>query len=219
MPTHTAIKLSTPKSKSPRNLMGGNPILPKGQELPRCRNCGEKQLLFFQFDIEDRLALPFESGSHLVVMMCPKCNDIPSFNYLAGGTLPPAFWNSESPHAFAALWPPGTALAEVETHPYLKPFELTFVLSGPSDPAKSLRVGGDPRWLQDPLAFVCACGAPMRFLCQLSENLPFPTQAGAPPQPNSFSKSDYCLCLGNEIYVFVCSKRCSARAVWIATQS
>lgn len=53
-----------------RASLGGYPILIEGQEWPRCRICDELQVLFFQFDIEERFELPFKPGSHLSMVIC-----------------------------------------------------------------------------------------------------------------------------------------------------
>lgn len=217
--TYSAKSVSKAASSSERNTLGGDPLLPVGQAAPLCRDCGEKQLLFFQFQIDGKFSLPLANGSELVVMMCPNCNDIPSFNYISGGKLPPKFWNSEQTHFFAAVWRPDTKLDQAPTDPLLVETAIKFEPAQPGDSASLLTVGGEPEWLQEPMQFACGCGATMDFVCQLPESFPFPARDGVRPQPNSFSMSDYCLFLGNRVYIFACSKSCSERAVWAAVQS
>lgn len=59
----------------------------------------------------------------------------------------------------------------------------------------------------------------MRLLSQISENFPFPKLPSAPSQPDSFSRDDYCLFLGNEVYIFACVDQCNERAIWITVQN
>jgi hypothetical protein len=41
----------------------------------------------------------------------------------------------------------------------------------------------------------------------------------APRQPDSFSNDDYCLLLGNEVYIFACEAQCDLRAVHVVVQN
>lgn len=76
------------------------------------------------------------------------------------------------------------------------------------------KIGGLPNWFNEPSrSNTCACGARMRFLCQIPENFAFPKTADAPSQPDSFSYDDYCLFLGNAIYIFACEARCHPHAL------
>jgi hypothetical protein len=79
---------------------------------------------------------------------------------------------------------------------------------------REFKVSGFPAWLNEPPShFTCCCGGMMRFLCQLPSDYAFPKNPSAPPQPNSFSLDDYCLFLGNQIYIFACDKRCDRHAL------
>ncbi len=213
-----AVKQPALVNAGSRDSIGGGALLKSDSQSPVCRICGERMLLFFQFDIKGEFLLPFKVGSHLVVMMCPHCNEIPSFSYLSGGRLPPEYWNSTEGHFYAALFLPESRLIEVQAMPYLQSFGLTFQQNRPSK-SDLLRVGGEPFWLQDSLEFVCSCGTHMQMICQLSENFAFPKVPDAPEQPDGSSVNDYCLFLGNEVYVFACPNQCNERAVWIAVQS
>jgi len=218
MTKHIAVRSPSKGGAAHAASMGGNPMLPRGELAPECRRCGRKMILFFQFDLEERFGLPLAAGSHLVVMMCPVCNEIPSFVRYAEGILPAAFWRETEGHFFAALYAPDDERGEVETPAILERFDLSFERVGGRDSAERLTVGGEPSWIQAPERYSCACGAPLSFVCQLSENFRFPKRADAPEQPDSFSADDYCLFLGNETYVFACSKGCSPRAIWITVQ-
>ena len=51
-------------------------VLPAEMPWPQCE-CGERMLLFLQFDVAAEFDLPFEVGSHFAVFMCPIHNDAP----------------------------------------------------------------------------------------------------------------------------------------------
>lgn len=206
--------------QTPPNSIGGQPYLPLGVPIPSCRNCGEELLTFLQFDIEEAWRLPQLSDSHLVVMMCPRCNEIPTFETYADGKLPAEFWNETEGHFFAACMSSNVPLqATPPATLYLKCQELSFEPSEEEGYVSDMiRMGGEPIWLQDPEPVTCGCGAKMLFVAQISENFPFEKLPDAPEQPDSFSADDYCLFLGNEIYIFACPQQCDLRSVWITVQ-
>jgi hypothetical protein len=53
----------------------------------------------------------------------------------------------------------------------------------------------------------------MRLLLQIPEGFGFEMAPGALPQPNSFSTKQYCLFLGNELYLLGCTRQCHPLAV------
>jgi len=205
----------------PRDSIDGGAWMPQGASTPTCRRCQSLMQLFFQFDIEQRFDLPFKAGGHFVLFMCPLCNEIPSFESFPGGALPEDYWNRTEGNHYAALYRSGSANALARSNnSLLRAFKLDFVDNGPELHSRpSIRIGGDPQWLQDAEDFTCSCGAKMKLLTQVSENFPFPKTPSAPSQPGSFSKDDYCLFLGNEVYVFACEKQCDERAIWITVQN
>lgn len=203
----------------PRSSIGGSAFLSEGMDIPNCRNCGTGLFLFLQFDIGDEWDVAIEAGSHLVLFTCPRCNEIPSFNQYPTGQLPQEFWNATKGHFFAALFPAGTATKQIAQQPLLITKELVFETDATqSDLTQYIRVGGEPYWLQDPEKFTCACGANMAFIGQIPEDLGFQKQDDAPEQPDSFSADEYCLFLGNEVYIFACSRECNPRSVWMTVQ-
>ena len=203
----------------PRSSIGGNAILPPELEVPNCRNCGTKLLLFLQFDIDKAWSLPLRAGSHLVVFMCAKCNEIPCFDEVPNGQLPTQFWNITNGHFFAAMTKPDVMGSAQPADPFLVLKELRFVqMDKEGHTSDTIRVGGHPFWLQYPERFICCCGSEMAFVSQIAENFRFEKQTDAPEQPDSFSANDYCLFLGNEIYIFACPNQCDPRSVWITVQ-
>ncbi len=177
-------------------------------------------MTFLQFDIKEAWRLPQLSDSHLVVMMCPQCNEIPSLETYPEEKLPDQFWNETEGHFFAMLTHDNMPLRAVSpAKTYLACQELGFEpTSEDGYSAESICVGGEPYWLQDPEPVTCPCGAKMLFVAQISENFPFAKLPDAPEQPDSFSADDYCLFLGNEVYIFACPRRCDVRSVWITVQ-
>lgn len=187
-------------------------------DVPICRRCNGEMILFFQMDLPP-IDLGIGAGGHLVLMMCPACNEIPSFEFSSGGKLPVNYWEvATEGHYYAAMFRPDAKLNVARIKPILENREL---LLEPRDTASinDFRVGGAPTWLQRPVSFECQCGNPMQFICQLSENYGFRARVGALGQPDSFSNTEYCLFLGNSVYLFVCAQQCTPRSVWIAVQN
>lgn len=219
--TFLAIPSEIDSDNTQRSSIGGNAILPSDLEVPPCRNCNSELLLFLQLDIDKKWSLPFITGSHLVLFMCPQCNEIPSFNELPTDPLPEEFWNETEGHFFAALTKPSNDEVVRTAEPILEPKRLNFEPLEEDEAEQSsdaIRIAGSPVWLQDPQQFVCSCGCEMALLMQIPENYGFAKQSDAPEQPDSFSTDDYCLFLGNETYIFACPEQCHPRSVWIAVQ-
>ena len=201
-----------------RSSIGGDAILPPDISVPVCRNCDLQLLLFLQFDVDAAWELPIEAGSHLAIFMCPNCNEIPCFSYHGGGELPDRYWETTEGHFFAVLGKP-TPESVVRTQPpLLMKRKVRFEPVENAAVTAEITAGGEPQWIQDPEEFVCCCGEKMAFIAQVAENFGFRKQPDAPSQPNSFSADEYCLFLGNEIYIFACPKQCHPRAVWITVQ-
>lgn len=216
-----------------RNTIGGRPILADDQRA-ECALCGEACVLFFQLDIEERFELPFEAGSHLVVTMCPEHNEAllhpSSWEPSNVIELPPRFWESpQYAHTFMALNPPGTRESPGPEDPYIEPRELRFTPfrdevedygeSGRKRGTDGFKIGGAPAWYQQAQKFVCSCGAPMKFVCQVPANTDaFERKPEAPEQPHTYSSGHYCLFLGNGTYVFACRDQCDPRSVWAVNQ-
>jgi len=215
---HLALRSSFGERSPPRDSIGGVPWVPVSSSPHVCKICKKGLQLFIQFDVNSRFRIPFEDGSHLVIFMCPECNDIPSFQSYPGGRLPPRFWDLSEGHYFSALYRPGGSGGNLGKEHFLKEFELNFIEEAGICKEPYISVGGYPIWLQDPEQFYCGCGARMAFIGQVSENYGFPKNLDSPPQPDSFSEDEYCLFLGNELYVFGCEAMCNERAIWITVQ-
>lgn len=217
--TRYKARLVAPVEDLPRCSVGGDGILPTELQVPACRNCGSQLLLFVQLDIDPNWSLPLAANSHLVIFMCPQCNEIPSFDEFPAGKLPQRFWETGEGHWFAALSRPDAAETVLRQEPRLVVKQLAF---SPTEEMghlpDSIVVGGPAYWLQDAVSYQCSCGAEMSLVMQISENFGFEKQPAAPSQKDSFSDDEYCLFLGNEVYVFACPRQCDPRAVWIMVQ-
>lgn len=203
-----------------KNMIGGDAIVHKSFNIPQCNQCGGELLLFIQFDLSEFFELPFENNSHFVLFMCPKCNEIPTFESFQNGNLPPKFWTKTEGHFMAALFRPVEDEIIIKQKPILIPHKLNFSpMYDELKPIEEIRIGAEPYWFQDPEVYTCCCGEKMKFFCQIPENYGFTKQKDAPEQSDSFSEHEYCLFLGNEIYIFACPKQCTPNSVWITVQN
>lgn len=226
MITHLIETADGPSVGSSRDSLGGAAVLPLDVAEPRCE-CGEAMALFFQFDVRKEFGLPFETGSHFSLFMCPKHNDAPD-SYASGQPLPRGYWDERrmiggGPRFYAALLHrPGAREKVLSIDPYIEPRALRFAKTEERpDRAgiQAFKTGGQPSWAQKPETHRCSCGAEMRFLAQVPADMGFQKRSEAPPQPDSFSADDYCLFLGNETYVFACEAQCDPRAVHVVVQN
>lgn len=220
MAIYEAVRVHAKEDKEYHSYFGGNALIPKTVEVTRCKVCGRELLLFFQIELSNDQSLHFQNGSRLVVFMCPECNEIPTFDNV-DGILPSEYWNLNEGHFYIALFKPEfEEVRTVRQQPLLKYFGMELMeLKGSVFPTENIRIGGEPYWLQDSHSFQCSCGASMEMICQIPENYPFPKQENAPEQPDTFSEDDYCLFLGNEVYIFGCTKQCHHQAVWVTVQN
>ena len=196
-------------------------------------------VLFFQIEIEARFQLRFGAGSQLAAFMCPKHNEIRSIcpetrrNYQVKPKspfrkLPDGYWRRNPGHFKLWLLPPNAERQFEDADEYLVPRELTFrkreeeVVDnglGRINGSQGFKVGGLPFWPQDPEYYQCSCGGAMSFICQVPDCYGFEKLPAAPEQPNSFSASEYCLFLGNDVYLFGCAEQCRPEAVWPVLQN
>lgn len=174
-------------------------------------------VLFLQLDIRAEWGIAVAADSHLSIFMSPSVNEIPSFEFPpVGKPLPPELWTRREPHCKVFLHPPGAAdTASAAPDPYLQHQALSFEPGGESD----IWVGGEPDWYQDPDRHLSPAGEPMVFVAQLAVDVPFPRRPEAPPQPDSFSRDDYCLFLGNAVYLLADPAQPHPEAVWVGVQN
>ena len=221
--THRIKSVPVSADDNPRNSIGGAAVLPAEMKWPCCA-CGQRMVLFFQLDVAEVFGLPFVPGSHLSVFMCPVDNDAPE--QFRKYRLPGQFWkrrrqiDGKKRFYELVLHKPGIREQVHTVEPHLVQRGLSFNQK-PEQIAgvQGFKVGGHPFWVQGPNYHECACGAEMQFLCQLPENFPFRKTPNAPEQANSFSRNEYCLFLGNLVYVLACEAQCNPLAVHAVVQN
>lgn len=132
--------------------------------------------------------------------------------------LPKEYWNITDGHYLLRLLPPSQTLDAARSESQLM---HQFIVATPLDDqsADGFKLFGEPHWFQEPELHTCSCGAPMTLLLQLPENYAFPMADGAEEQPDSFSATEYCLFLGNQLYLLACTKQCHPLALWPVLQN
>ncbi|WP_207958241.1 hypothetical protein [Streptomyces sp. YIM 98790] len=225
VPAYRAVVGDEPLTGPVRNSVGGWPYLDAGQEWPQCF-CGLDLVLYFQFDIP--ADVEFFGGTHLLVFHCRAHNDAASPE-LRDGRLVPRYWQAPQPPYPGTFWrillqdnPSPTDRPEPHLQP--RPLTLTPFTDHPLPwgdeefvGAQEFKVGGIPSWAQGPESYRCACGADLVYLCQVPEDMPFTTRPGSPEQPYG-STDEYCLFLGNEVYLLAYPARCHPAATWPVNQ-
>jgi hypothetical protein len=172
---------------------------------------------------------PFKLGSRLQVFACRENDDIAgtiysSYNRFCAAAqtnkLPDNYWDITDGHYLLRLLPPETPLksGSMENRLALRNLRPTIREDSEAEPLMSFKLLGHPTWAQYPENHTCCCGQPMRLLLQIPENVGFDMAPGAPKQPNSFSESQYCLFLGNELYLLACTGQCHPLALWPVLQ-
>jgi hypothetical protein len=211
-----------------RSSVGGRPLL--AGEWPKCRTHQVPMVLFFQIDAADGGA-PLRGSEHLLVFQCPQWNDIPDFAPVKPGEqLPARFWEKGEGHY--AFFLNASAGAPQGLEPNLVHSRIVFE-DAPEQPqevavktgtpftvgVRGFKLGGIPSWAQGPQVYRCQCGAEMEPLVQVPLNFIFPKAPDAPQQPGTYSKKKYLIFLGNETYLFACTKRCDPQALFAVVQN
>lgn len=126
LPMYVVGSTPDPVDAGSRDTIGGWPVLPAGEPWPSCY-CGERMVLFFQFDIP--ADVPAFGGDHLLAFQCPAHNDA-AVPENADEQLPERFWERPPivghPGAFwrILLHRDDTGPAGAP-EPYLRPRRLT----------------------------------------------------------------------------------------------
>jgi hypothetical protein len=215
------------KTKNCVGRIGGTPELPVDTEWPRCRLCDDRMVAFFEIRIPKLQGVPFQAGSRLQAFACRQHDDIagPIYADYAQFTtasqspkLPPNYWDITDGHYLLRLIPPAaTTHAPDHEERLVRNWIVAQQLS--DEAADGFKLFGEPYWLHDPETHVCACGAPMKLLLQMPGNYGFDMSDAAPQQPNSFSRTQYCLFLGNQLYLLACVNECHPLALWPVLQN
>lgn len=228
-----------------RNTIGGWPVLPAQEPWPLCF-CGERMVLFFQFDIPSDIAA--FGGDHVLVFQCPAHNDA-VVTEGALERLPERFWDNPPPlyTAPGAFWRimlhRDDTVPAVNADPYLLPRVLNIQPTtehvtlwhpdegladeGDTDQAfadrgvgrREFKIGGVPSWAQERESYTCCCGAELVYVCQVPEDTGFDKQPHQPEQLDTFNSNKYGLFLGNENYILACPAHCHPAAAWPVNQN
>lgn len=212
-----------------RGFIGGAPPLPTDSAWPTCRLCGDDLVHFLDIELAEGVS-PFKPGSRLQIFTCRQHDDIAGTIYsnydpfqsaTMSKQLPDRYWEITDGHYLLRLLPPNAPVSEnsVETRLVLQNLRQLKREDSEHNPLVAFKLFGHPSWAQDPEEHLCCCGNPMRLLLQIPENAGFDMTAGAPQQPNSFSRSQYCLFLGNELYLLACTAQCHPLALWPVLQN
>lgn len=219
---HLISVTNTNADPSCRNTVGGVPFMPAGVSVPRCRICNAPMVLFFQMDIQAEFEIPFEDGSHLLIFMCPTHNEATGLASLYNDVpLPDQYWQSDEGHYALFLFPPCQLQNDGHMDEHIESFQVTFdraleevqTFEDFDVGSYCFKVGGVPGWMNYCVDKRCTCGGKMSFVCQIPDGFGFKKIPTAPEQPDSFSASEYCLFLGNQVYVLACELQCNPRAV------
>jgi hypothetical protein len=218
------------QTKIIRSSVGGYPVVPAGEPWPLCSEdgCHRRMSLFLQFDVEDGMGLPFESGTTLSVFQCLKHDDPfeeldTRFPGAADDRLPEGYWF----HQNYAVWfaAPDRQRQLTEREPFVGYSRLLPVREAEPDPRSlaamnfhDIKIGGSPFWIQQPKVWRCSCGSEMEFLCSVPGDLKFPRTQDSPRQSSGRADSHF-LFLGLFAYVFACRARCNPRAVVVVRQT
>lgn len=216
-------------TQDPRGFVGGTPPLPAGSNWPTCRICGDELVHFLDVELPADAA-PFQAGSRLQLFACRQHDDIAGTIYSDYGRfesasrserLPENYWNISDGHYLIRLLPPDAAAiaGRPETRLALQNLLQARTEDSVTQAKMSFKLFGQPSWAQDPEDHVCCCGAPMKLLMQIPANFGFDMAPGAPVQPNSFSRSHYCVFLGNELFLLACTAQCHPLALWPVLQN
>jgi hypothetical protein len=191
--------------------------------------CGGDLVHFLDLELPEGSS-PFKAGSRLQVFSCREHDDIAGtiysdynrFSSLAmSKRLPERYWEITDGHYLLRLLAPRARTVKSrasESRLALQNLEFARKRDSESKPLMALKLFGHPSWAQDPEDHLCCCGKPMQLLLQVPDGFGFDMAAGAPPQPGSFSQSQYCLFLGNELYLLGCTAQCHPLALWPVLQ-
>jgi hypothetical protein len=205
--------------------IGGSPGIPISTEWPRCRLCGTRLIAFLDIVLPDSGSSQFASRGRLQIFACRQHDDIAGTIYSDYAvfdaasrqrTLPREYWALSDGHYLLRLLSPSTETISSESESSLA---CQSIVASPSDNRSGFQLFGEPDWLQEEEVHDCFCGAPMRLLLQIPEGLGFAMSSEAKEQPNSFSTTEYCLFLGNQLYLFGCTRQCHPLALWPVLQN
>lgn len=189
--------------------------------------CDSEMIAFLEIALPENHSSSFQPGSRLQVFACREHDDIAgtiysdytAFNDVCRSvTLPDAYGKISDGHYLLRLLPPLTISIQAKQESRLAP-QFLAAISADDDAEDGFKLFGQPYWLQDAEPHQCGCGAPMRLLLQIPDGQGFKMADDAEEQPNSFSRTEYCIFLGNQLYLLACTKQCDPHALWPVLQN
>jgi hypothetical protein len=221
------LEVSRNDSDSDCGSIGGTPELPAGDGWPLCKICKDEMVLFFDIELPNVAHSPFIPASRLQVFACREHDDISGTIYsdytrtneiAVVDQLPPQYWRISDGHYLLRLLAPTTPKKRSKRETRLAQ-RLLRAHENSVDCVEGLKLFGEPDWLQAPETHTCACGAPMVLILQVPDGFGFEMMPEAPEQEGSFSSTQYCLFLGNQLFLLACRSQCHAQALWPVLQN
>lgn len=207
-------------------IIGGSPCLPNNTNWPKCQICRDDLVSFLDIKLLDSGIDSFITGCRLQVFACRRHDDITGTIYSdysktdvlsRSMKFPDNYWDISDGHYLIRLLTSKENTVRTKSESRLK---CQTIYAEPTEEMNDcgFKMYGTPFWHQNPEEHVCCCGAPMKLILQLPNGKAFPMEEGAEEQPNSFSQTDYCLFLGNTLYLLGCTAQCNPKALWPVLQ-
>lgn len=221
------ITLSATQTPDTCGRIGGSPGLPVGSDWPHCRLCDAEMVAFADVVLPQNSPGTFRAGSRIQIFACREHDDIAGtpfsgYSRFAEASrrnrLPADYWLITDGHYLIRFVPPSVEVSQSQRETRLLAQFVNLSVSAKDD-ADGFKLFGTPYWLQDPEPHLCSCGAPMELLIQIPDGQGFPMTKDAEEQPNSFSATQYCIFLGNQLYLFGCAQQCHPLALWPILQN
>ncbi len=208
-------------------FVGGKPVLPRGNAIPKCALCRAEQTFFLQVAFPDDHVW---TGLSLAVFSCTSCADknhlIPEMlsGVLTGADIPANFLNvyQLNFHFVVFETAQGQLVRQYQERVRFRPI----CLERADSKHRIGQVGGGPAWiLEDESPESYDAHDPMYFLFQVDGSIEFETVQGAPPQmevgltgdPEPSPHDFYQLFIGNAVYLFGAGRQTPA-LVYAITQ-
>ncbi len=196
--------------------MGGKPILPQGEEIPSCKDCGSRQTFFFYLNLS---AIQNLDGKAISVFACTACstpeNLIPELakGPLKGAAISSAYLQRYQTNFCARIFDvcEGVSVDSYEESILFK--EIVLDTGGNLRVGNVLfgKIGGVPTWLLgNETPGLCDQRYKFKFLFQIFDGYRFETKFSAPRQmslglsgtPELCQDPYYEIFIGDAIYAF-----------------
>ena len=229
MSTYFELTPVAPGTHHCRTFIGGTPSLTAGTAWPTCKFCRERLVHFLEIELPATSELPLLAEARLQIFACRQHDDIAGTIYSdyrlfqsasLSKALPKNYWQLNDGHYLIRLLPNASVGGtQREERLVVRHLDVACHSENNDSPSNTFKLFGDPAWVQDPEVHVCSCGGAMRLILQIPDGFGFDMAVNAPEQPNSFSSKQYCLFLGNQLYLLACERLCNPLALWPVLQN